>query len=91
MNIKEAGETRRVMRPLPALSLIASLCLAALAAPAQADSAADFYKGKTVSLIAGFPPAAATTPMCVCSLATMAVSSPVNRQWSRRICRAPVR
>ena len=44
------------MRPLPRLSLIASLCAAALAAPAQADSAAEFYKGKTVSLIAGFPP-----------------------------------
>ena len=44
------------MRNLPGLSLIASLCLAALAPPAQADSAAEFYKGKTVSLIAGFPP-----------------------------------
>ncbi len=44
------------MRLPPGLSLIASLCLAALTTPAQADSVAEFYKGKTVSLIAGFPP-----------------------------------
>jgi tripartite-type tricarboxylate transporter receptor subunit TctC len=33
----------------------AALCLLAATA-AQADTASDFYKGKTVSLIAGFPP-----------------------------------
>jgi tripartite-type tricarboxylate transporter receptor subunit TctC len=44
------------MPSLPRLSLLGSLCLAALVAPAQADSVAEFYKGKTVTLIAGFPP-----------------------------------
>src|SRR5262245_1661502 len=33
-----------------------ALCLLAASIPAQADAVADFYKGKTVSLIAGFPP-----------------------------------
>ena len=44
------------MPSLPRLSLLGSLCLAALVAPAQADSVAEFYKSKTVTLIAGFPP-----------------------------------
>ena len=34
----------------------AALAAAALAAPARAEAVADFYAGKTVSLIAGFPP-----------------------------------
>jgi tripartite-type tricarboxylate transporter receptor subunit TctC len=33
-----------------------ALCLAAAMATARAESAADFYKGKTVTVIAGFPP-----------------------------------
>ena len=32
------------------------LCLLLLALPARADTAAEFYAGKTLSLIAGFPP-----------------------------------
>src|SRR3954447_15197298 len=47
-------------RPYSAVSLCrlgaAALCLAAAAGIAQADSVSDFYKGKTVNLIAGFPP-----------------------------------
>ena len=35
---------------------IAALCLAAATASARADAVADFYKGKVLSLIAGFPP-----------------------------------
>src|SRR3954463_13543251 len=35
---------------------MAALCLAAATAPARADTVSDFYKGKTLSLIAGFPP-----------------------------------
>jgi tripartite-type tricarboxylate transporter receptor subunit TctC len=35
---------------------LAALALLAATLPAQADAVADFYKGKTVSLIAGFPP-----------------------------------
>jgi tripartite-type tricarboxylate transporter receptor subunit TctC len=35
---------------------MAALCLAAATAPVRADAVADFYKGKTLSLIAGFPP-----------------------------------
>jgi tripartite-type tricarboxylate transporter receptor subunit TctC len=35
---------------------VSLLCSAVLAAPASADSVSDFYRGKTVSLIAGFPP-----------------------------------
>jgi tripartite-type tricarboxylate transporter receptor subunit TctC len=34
----------------------AALCVAAIAAPAQADDVADFYKGKTVQLIVGYGP-----------------------------------
>src|SRR3954462_3747751 len=34
----------------------AALCLAAATGIAQADSVSDFYKGKTINLIAGFPP-----------------------------------
>jgi tripartite-type tricarboxylate transporter receptor subunit TctC len=35
---------------------MAALYLAAVTAPLRADTVADFYKGKTLSLIAGFPP-----------------------------------
>ena len=34
----------------------AALCLLAATVSAQADAVSDFYKGKTLSLIAGFPP-----------------------------------
>src|SRR2546421_10179233 len=34
----------------------AALCLFAATACARADAVSDFYKGKTLSLIAGFPP-----------------------------------
>src|SRR3982074_2385600 len=43
------------MRPPSYLSLVA-LCVVAATAPVRADAVADFYKGKTLSLIAGFPP-----------------------------------
>jgi tripartite-type tricarboxylate transporter receptor subunit TctC len=35
---------------------VAALCLAAATGMARADSVSDFYKGKTVNMIAGFPP-----------------------------------
>jgi len=35
---------------------VAALCLAAATGFARADSVFDFYKGKTINLIAGFPP-----------------------------------
>ena len=35
---------------------IALLCLLCAAASVSADAVTDFYKGKTLSLIAGFPP-----------------------------------
>jgi len=35
---------------------IAALCFAAATGLARADSVSDFYKGKTINLIAGFPP-----------------------------------
>src|SRR5438270_8759543 len=34
----------------------AALCVAAITGSARADSVSDFYAGKTLSLIAGFPP-----------------------------------
>jgi tripartite-type tricarboxylate transporter receptor subunit TctC len=43
-------------RMLCALSLALVFCVDATTGPAAADPVADFYKGKTVSLIAGFPP-----------------------------------
>jgi tripartite-type tricarboxylate transporter receptor subunit TctC len=45
-----------VTRHLLTAAGVAALCLAAAIAPVRADAVADFYKGKTVSLIAGFPP-----------------------------------
>src|SRR5262252_6666708 len=36
--------------------IVAVQCLVAATIPAHADAVADFYKGKTLSLIAGFPP-----------------------------------
>jgi tripartite-type tricarboxylate transporter receptor subunit TctC len=48
------------MRQSGHMAMLSSLALAALligaSADARAESAADFYRGKTVSLIAGFPP-----------------------------------
>jgi tripartite-type tricarboxylate transporter receptor subunit TctC len=41
---------------LPCRGVIAALCLLAAVLPAHADAVADFYKGKTVTLVAGFPP-----------------------------------
>jgi tripartite-type tricarboxylate transporter receptor subunit TctC len=43
----------RLIRPAAPIMLAALL---AATAPAKAETAAEFYKGKTVSLIAGFPP-----------------------------------
>jgi tripartite-type tricarboxylate transporter receptor subunit TctC len=48
-------ENTRTAR-LPRRASAALLCLIAAAGPARADAVSDFYKGKTVSLIAGFPP-----------------------------------
>ena len=36
--------------------IVAAQCLVAATIPAHADAVSDFYKGKTLSLIAGFPP-----------------------------------
>src|SRR5881227_1637319 len=35
---------------------VAGLCFIAATSSVRADAVADFYKGKTLSLIAGFPP-----------------------------------
>jgi tripartite-type tricarboxylate transporter receptor subunit TctC len=48
----EAKVTRRLL----GVTSVAALCVLAAAPSARADAVADFYKGKTVSLIAGFPP-----------------------------------
>src|SRR6195256_4547904 len=48
-------EVKLVGRLLPR-AVVAAQCLVAATIPAQADAVADFYKGKTLSLIAGFPP-----------------------------------
>jgi tripartite-type tricarboxylate transporter receptor subunit TctC len=40
----------------PAVPIMLAAVLAATTAPAKAETAADFYKGKTLTLIAGFPP-----------------------------------
>ena len=37
-------------------ALVSSVCVMLTAVPAAADPVAEFYKGKTLSLIAGFPP-----------------------------------
>ena len=38
-----------------------AVALAFMASPAAADSVADFYKGKTVTIIVGYPPASGYT------------------------------
>jgi len=48
----EAGLIERLLSHAGA----AALCLLAATASAQADAVSDFFKGKTLSLIAGFPP-----------------------------------
>jgi tripartite-type tricarboxylate transporter receptor subunit TctC len=48
---------RLITHPLPhGAAALAAFLVVAGAAPAQAETAADFYRGKTVTLIAGFPP-----------------------------------
>ncbi len=44
-----------VERMLPR-AVVAAQCLLAATVPAHSDAVADFYKGKTLTLIAGFPP-----------------------------------
>ena len=44
------------MRPTGQAAIALLALLAVASAPANAETAADFYKGKTVTLIAGFPP-----------------------------------
>src|SRR5258705_6996083 len=48
-------EERLFERLAPRL-IVAAQCLVAATIPAHADAVSDFYKGKTLSLIAGFPP-----------------------------------
>src|ERR1700704_3290786 len=48
-------EVKLVGRVLPRI-IVAAQCLVAATIPAHADAVADFYKGKTMSLIVGFPP-----------------------------------
>ena len=49
-------EPEETLIPLFRTAGLAALCLLAALLPAHADAVADFYKGKTVTLIAGFPP-----------------------------------
>src|SRR5262245_10652527 len=49
------GSDKRAKRLIWRATMVA-LALAAARGPARADAAADFYKGKSLSLIAGFPP-----------------------------------
>src|SRR5207302_10638708 len=44
------------LRGCTSAALCATLCAAALPGTARADSVSDFYAGKTITLIAGFPP-----------------------------------
>lgn len=44
-----------------ALGAIAALAFAASGTPAKADSVADFYKGKTMKILVGYPPAGSYT------------------------------
>src|SRR5499433_1348923 len=45
-----------ILNPLLHRAGLAALVLLAASASARADAVADFYKGKTLTLIAGFPP-----------------------------------
>jgi len=46
----------RLLGSLAPRVIVATQCLVAATIPAHADAVSDFYKGKTLSLIAGFPP-----------------------------------
>src|SRR3954452_17034508 len=48
-------EERLLERLIPRV-VVAAQCLVAATIPARADTVSDFYKGKTMSLIVGFPP-----------------------------------
>jgi tripartite-type tricarboxylate transporter receptor subunit TctC len=50
------GSLRGFTSTAPRAALRATLCAAALLSTARADSVSDFYAGKTITLIAGFPP-----------------------------------
>ena len=48
--------SKRVLSGLPASLAVAGLCASGLLSPSAANSVADFFAGKSMSLIAGFPP-----------------------------------
>jgi len=54
--MRERAKEDALIRPLLCRASLVALCLVAATAPVRADAVADFYKGKTLSLIAGFPP-----------------------------------
>src|SRR5882672_5708126 len=46
----------RLFERLAPRIIVAAQCLVAATIPAKADAVSDFYSGKTLNLIAGFPP-----------------------------------
>ena len=80
-----------MMSYVPAIltrSAVAAL-VACSFAPAHAQSAADFYRGKNVAVAIASVPAAATTSMPARWRATWASTSRAIRRWCRRTCPAP--
>ena len=66
--------------------------LAALPAAATANPVADFYKGKTITLIAGFPPGGGyDANVRVLARHYRPFRSRATRRWWRRTCRARAR
>jgi tripartite-type tricarboxylate transporter receptor subunit TctC len=51
-----AGCLHDLIRAALRAAFCATLCTAVLSSPARADAVSDFYTGKTITLIAGFPP-----------------------------------
>jgi hypothetical protein len=84
-NHKERNDVRL---SLPA-SFVAVLSAAILAAEASAQTPEQFYTGKTIDFVIGYPPGGSNTPSDGCSPAISASTSRESPRSCRRISPAP--
>ncbi len=76
-----------VLGRLATAASVVMLC--AMAGVAHAQTPAEFYKDKTVSLLIGFGSAGKTICGRAPSPGTSAIIFPAIRPWCRKTCRAP--
>ena len=76
--------------PRTAIAVTAVLLAASVnAAPANAEGVADFYKGKQVRLVIGYPAGSGSTSMLACWRGIWASIFPGSRVSFRRTWKAP--